>query len=420
MQRFRFRAEVLEAQDERLQAALAAAYADHFRPACDCLSGGVPMYIAHVGDDYVVKRMPNSGSHHSADCPSYEPPPELSGLGEVFGSAIQEDVETGITTLKLDFSLAKTAGRAPNEPSGVPADSVRTDGAKLTLRGTLHLLWDRAMLNQWHPGMGGKRNWYVVRERLLTASRDMETKGDEFDNVLFIPEQFSLDRKDEIYKRRMQRLSPLLAPARGARPLRILIAEVKGAEPARYGFRYVIKHLPDMPMLADKTLHQRLQKRFATELALWEADESSHMVIVATFGMDAAGNACLEEASLTLMTDNWIPVEHQWDLQLVHALTHGQREFTKCLRYNLAHDRPLACAVLTDTPAPVALYAVPADAANAYTQSLEELCDSSELPSWQWRSGETTMPELPARATAALRRDRTYEAPATTDARESA
>jgi len=55
------------------------------------------MYVARLGEGFIVKRMPDTGSHHAPDCPSYEPPAELSGLGQVLGSAITEDPATGET-----------------------------------------------------------------------------------------------------------------------------------------------------------------------------------------------------------------------------------------------------------------------------------------------------------------------------------
>ena len=91
------------------------------------------MYIARSGDHYIIKRMPNSGSQHHVECDSYEPPAELSGLGEVSGSAIQEDIESGLTALKLDFSLSKTGGRKAPVASGIEPESVRADGAKEVL-----------------------------------------------------------------------------------------------------------------------------------------------------------------------------------------------------------------------------------------------------------------------------------------------
>jgi hypothetical protein len=65
------------------------------------------MYVAKVDDKYLIKRMPNSGSGHAPACDSYEPPPELSGLGQVIGSAIQENPDEGTTALKFDFALSK-------------------------------------------------------------------------------------------------------------------------------------------------------------------------------------------------------------------------------------------------------------------------------------------------------------------------
>ena len=398
MQSFQFKSESLRADDPRLAAALQSAYANKERPACMCLQPGVPMYIAHANDDYIVKRMPNSGSRHHPDCGSFEPPAELSGLGEVNGSAIQEDTESGITTLKLDFTLAKAGKRAEPAAAGAAPDSVRTDGSKLTLRGVLHYLWDQAELNRWLPAMAGKRTWYVVRSRLLEASTNTLAKGDALDSMLYIPETFSVDRKDEILGRRLEKLRRLAEPAKGPRKLMLMVAEVKHIEPSRYGHKFVLKHLPDMPLMLAEDLHKRIVKRFEADLALWDVDEATHLVMIGTFGFDGAGNACAEEVSLIVTTANWIPIENRSDLQLVDALTHAGRRFTKGLRYNMAADRPLATAVLSDTtPRAVALYVVPPNARPEYKAALDELIESSELASWDWRAGETAMPALPDR-----------------------
>ncbi len=107
--------------------AIAAAHAAHQRPRCLCLVEGVEMYVARLAgtsDGFIVKRMPDTGSHHAPDCPSYEPPAESSGLGQVLGSAISEDPATGETTLKLDFPLSKMAGRSTMPAAGEASDSV--------------------------------------------------------------------------------------------------------------------------------------------------------------------------------------------------------------------------------------------------------------------------------------------------------
>ena len=56
------------------------------RPLCLCKEPSPAMYIAQVGDQYIVKRMPLSGGGHDPSCFSYEPPDELSGLGVLMGT----------------------------------------------------------------------------------------------------------------------------------------------------------------------------------------------------------------------------------------------------------------------------------------------------------------------------------------------
>lgn len=399
METYRFGSLVLNSDDARFGPSLQRAHADKSRPLCVCQPPeGVPMYVARLHDGFLVKRMPYTGSLHHPDCDSYEPPPELSGLGEVAGSAIHEDIDAGLTSIKLDFSLSKTGSRSIAAGNG-SAPNVRTDGSRLTLRGVLHYLWEQAQLNRWVPAMAGKRSWYVVRKHLLQAAADKTAKGAALTDVLFIPEQFSVDRKDEIETRRiahLRRLRPR-SPIKASRPLMLLIGEVKAIEPARYGHKITIKHLPDLTFLLADDLHKRMVRRFELELALWGDDESTHLVTIATFGMNDAGVASIEELCLVPTTANWIPVEHHFDVQLLDSLTQTGRRFTKGLRYNIAGDRPLASAVLSDaTPTPVAMYLIPLSAGDDYRQALDALVESSDLPHWVWKTGEEPMPQLPA------------------------
>ena len=170
--------EVIAADSADFQTRLAEAQSRQVRPLCLCRDPGLPLYISRVGGRLILKRMPGTGAQHDPACASYEPPYELSGLGSVAGSAIREDLETGTTLLKLDFSLTKSAGRALPAPSATPEKGeVRSDGTKLTLRALLHYLWDQAGFNRWRPGMAGKRNWAVIRKFLLEAAEGKSSKG---------------------------------------------------------------------------------------------------------------------------------------------------------------------------------------------------------------------------------------------------
>ena len=395
METYRIDGSMVTASDHAFASHLARAHSNKSRPSCLCVAGaGIPMYVCRHNTGYLIKRMPNTGVHHHPDCTSYEPPVELSGLGEIAG-ALKEDIDDGTTALKLGFRLAKVGAKPLPLASGVELDSVRTDGSRLTLRGTLHYLWEEAKLNRWSPAMEGKRSWYVVRKYLLQAAADKTAKGAPLMDLLFIPETFSLEHKSEIESRRRAKLGHAKV-AKGAQPLMLLLGEVKAIDTARYGYKMTIKHLPDMAFLVADDLMKRLVKRFESELGLWSEKESTRLLVIATFEVRDSGICSIEEACLVPVTDNWIPFESGVEADLMQELTQAGRRFTKSLRYNLATDRPLASAVLSDTaPVPTALYLVPSSANDAYGDALDRLIESSALTSWLWKTGEQAMPGLP-------------------------
>lgn len=232
--RYNINGAVYEATDSRVQEALSRSYAIKKRPFCLCTNPPVEMYIAFVNNHFIVKRMPGTGVKHNPECHSYEIPDELSGLGQVLGSAIQENIESGKTLLKLNFSLSKGATRKPNAGDGKEKGSVKADGSKLTLKGLLHYLWEQAGFNKWSPAMENKRNWYVIRKYLNEAVENKLAKGNDLHSIVYVPETFILDHKDEITKRRLLSLRPLNMNAGKGRNLMIVIGEVKEFSKARF------------------------------------------------------------------------------------------------------------------------------------------------------------------------------------------
>ena len=377
---------------------LAQAHAAKCRPLCLCRTPGVPMYVAHFGDRFILKRMPETGPRHDPSCDSYEAPYELSGFGHVSGGAIQESVEDGVTRLKLDFSLSKTGAKAPAATKeGTDTGAANADGAKLSLRSLLHYLWDQAEFNRWRPRMAGKRNWAVIRKFLIEAAEGKTAKGKALSEALFIPEMFALDREAEIAERRTASLRPLFASDKRGRPLMVLIGEVKEIALARFGHRLVVKHLPKFPFLLDEDIHRRMAAKFAAELSLWSATPDAHLIVIATFGQNPTGVAMIDSIALMTVTENWIPFEHSFDAALLEGLTRVGASFLKGLRYNLPGEQPLASVVLReDGVEPTALYIVPPGADEAYRTALDALTGQSELATWIWKAGVEEMPSLPA------------------------
>lgn len=386
---------VVDLNREGVDKILLDAHTKKHRPLCMCRKPGVPMYLAKIEGKVHIKRMPNSGMDHSPDCESYEPPAELSGLGQVMGSAIQENPEDGITTLKLEFSLSKAPGKAPPTPSGAESDSVKTDGNKLSLRGTLNYLYEAAGFNKWTPAMRGKRNYSVFRKYFTQATDDKKTKGGSLSDALYVPEAFSVEQKDAIAQRRTLKLGKI-ASSGSSRKLMILVGEIKGFAPARYGQKVVFKHCADFPFMLNDDIYNRLHKRFAAELNLWDAFEDTHLLAIATFGVGSTGVASIEEVALMICDENWIPFENTHEKELISSLIESGRSFIKGLRYNLPSTTPLASLVLTDTePLPTAMYAIPPGASESFTKSVDGLIEESKLQSWRWAIGDEAMPAIP-------------------------
>lgn len=394
MMRYLINGKVVVADSPDFSKQLAEVYGSKIRPLCLCKHPGVEVYIAKLAEKtYIIKRMPNSGGCHAPECESYEPPQELSGAGQVMGAAIQEDSAEGVTTIKLDFSLSKSPSK-PVINSGSEKDSVRTDGSRLTLRGALHYLWEEAGFNRWSPTMAGKRNWYVVRKFLQQAAEGKTTKRMSLNDVLYVPEPFNPEHKDDIVKRRNHHLLKLTNPQSATKPLMMLVGEVKEVGQARYGYKLVVKHLPDFHFMMNEDIFKRFCKRFDTELEMWSASESVHLIAIATFGIGKTGVASIEEISVMTVSDNWIPFETVVEKQLLDTLVNQKRRFIKGLRYNLSSDAPLAFAVLTDTKEATALYIVDPEVSDRYLEELAELRDASKLSSWVWNILDD-MPELP-------------------------
>ncbi|ALK35151.1 DUF1173 domain-containing protein [Burkholderia plantarii] len=411
MQRFELDGREFDGESNSFLGLLPAAHDEKKRPLCLCRSPGIPMYIARFEDRFIVKRMPGTARQHSVDplCDSYEPPAGLSGYGDVDGSAIIEDPESGMVTLKFGFSLAKGASREMPEPSGNEPESVKADGKKLTLRGLLHYLWEQAGLNRWSPAMAGKRGWSLVRRELLKAAAGKQSKKLDLIDLLYIPETFVLDQEDLIEQRRAAHLARISASNAGKPHYILVIGELKEIAKTRFGFKLVIKHLPRFGLMLDEKTKKRLEKVFKAELEMSASTEGTHLIVIATASVSASGTATVQEVSMMLTTENWIPFENLTEHTLLKSL--AKRRFLKCLRYNQATTSPIANVLLTDAEKETALFVVPADASTSYQSSLDTLIEESDVDAWVWRVGAGTMPALPLtayeeRAAAAARRNR--------------
>ncbi len=174
-----------------LQAALVDVYGTDERPRCLCVEPGIEMYVAQHAQ-LVIKRMPGTGAAHHPSCPSYEAPPSETGLGDLLGEAVIERGPERVE-VRLDFPLSHVSVPRPAQAPSAPSQSVSAAQRRLSMRGLLHLLWDRAGFSRWSPRMEGKRSWFVIRKYLLEAAAEIDAKGAPLASRLFIPEPFRPD-----------------------------------------------------------------------------------------------------------------------------------------------------------------------------------------------------------------------------------
>lgn len=383
--------EVVSPGSVGFEEALARVHLRHVRPRCLCQPEGVPMYIARLGDGFIVKRMPFTGHCHAPDCGSYEPPLEMSGRGEV-APAIREDLATGLTALRVDFALCQRPGRAAPMSTGELSGSARSLGSRLTLRGVLHYLWEQAELNRWHPGFEGRRPWAAVRRHLLRAAQTTLVGGQPLAQRLYVPEVFSAEQREVLAQRRRQQWASALPRPGQPQPLLLVLAELKQLLPARYGHQAVLKHLPDVPFGLDAALARRLIRRFEAELATWSADSHLHLVLLATAALSEHGLPSLVEVTLMLTTAAWLPVDNAWEAELLNALVQERRRFSKPMRYQLAAGERLPTAVLADTEAPpTPLYVLCGTEASTAVPTDDR--------AWCWSPQDSVLPALPGRRT---------------------
>lgn len=376
---------------------LVQAYRGKIRPLCLCCDPPIPMYIADIGEQLVIKRMPLTGGKHDPSCPSYDPPYELSGLGPLMGGAIKLDPMAGTAALKLDFSLSKRGAVTKSHATTTPADSVHNDSKKLSLRGLLHFLWHESGLTEWTAHWSGKRHWWQVYHHLSEAARLMEVRGEALAERLLIPEPFRADDKAAIEQRRAQKLGRLFQTASGSKKLMVLVGEIKEFAEARNGRQIVIKHMPGSRLYLEEQAWRSLQRRFETELMLWQNAEASHLMAITTIGGTSAGIVTVNEIAVMTVTEQWLPIENAYEQQLVERVARLRTKSVKGLRFNLARSQPLANVILPETkPLPLAMYLVPPDATEDFKVMLEEMTEARpDLASWIWRVGDGEMPHLP-------------------------
>ena len=388
------------AADPGLQDGLARVYGSSERPRCMCVPGGVEMYIAKHAE-YVVKRMPDTGRQHHPTCPSFEPEPGMSGLGELLGEAIIEHSPDQVE-VRTDFPISRMPGRSMPRGEAVadPAE-VHAPRKRMSLRALLHYLYERAGFNRWYPAMEGRRNQGVLHKYLSEAARGVLLKGATLDERLYVPEPFWAELKEEIGARRRRSLALLLSPEDAVQfKMAILVGEYNGSEPTNFGRRIIVRHMPDVALYIESKAWERVERSYGAILQARDADvaRKPRVMMAALIYAKREHVYQVDTLSMMLTTDQWIPLDGLHELPLIEALQREQRAFMKPLKYDARTSAAFPNVLLLDCGSvPRPLHVVSPFGEEKERALKERSVATSGEPTWVWYT-DKDMPPLPERA----------------------
>ncbi len=393
---FLIRGTLLRGDSPGLQAALTEVYGTDDRPRCLCVDRGVEMYVAQHAQ-LVIKRMPGTGAAHHPSCPSYEAPASETGLGDLLGEAVIERGPERVE-VRLDFPLSHVSAPRPVQAAPAPSQSVSATPRRLSMRGLLHLLWDRAGFARWSPRMQGKRNWFVVRKYLLEAAAEIDAKGAPLASRLFIPDPFRPDAAEALRARRLAFFEALRLDGSGEHvPLALLVAEVKDLVERGDGYAMVLKHLPDCALLLDSSTGRQLARRFERELLAKAQQPDTRLIVGCTLRPAEQGLGHADTLAMMIVTSEWLPFEHLLERALLGELVRQARRFLKLLPYESGPSAAFASALLLDVgDAPVPLHVEVPIVSGSRVRLPDQQRSGMGTKTWIWRPGEALkIPPLP-------------------------
>lgn len=391
MQQYIIMDQRVDEADERFETLLRKAYEEGVRPVCLCKTTGVPMYVSRTGEALYLKRMPLSGGSHSPECDRFEVPASISGKSELLGQAIIESDSDNVAIVKLGFPIMSGTSRAAPTRSSLEASSVKATPTRLTMRALLDYLWDEAELNLLAPAFVGRRYWGHVQKFLRNAAVGKSTSKIAFENLLYIPEVFTVERKEEIAASRRR----LLDASTQDKHKMVIIGSMKALEDTRLGGKLSILHAPGFPLFLDVGLYKKVKNRFRNETELWGSLDGTHLMVISTFLATDSGVGKIEELAVMNVTAEWIPFSNLVEYELLDILAKTKRRFVRSMHYNLENKVPLAFGILLDagedgTP----MFICPGDATEAEVAAYQSIIEETGIPSWFWHTHQP-MPPLP-------------------------
>lgn len=307
---------------------------------CGCPSAlPRPLYISLRDGRYHLSRWPGQGGHHAIDCRFYSTVPEHSGMQCYEDGVIKE--ANGLLSVRLAHGLREHEGKDAS-----PADQLKRilEGARdgksqraMSILGLLHLLWQEAAINIWHPNMAGRRYSTVVASRLRKAGSRIGSQRIRLSDILVLPAEKQSPE---------QRINETVVQAANEKKLRLVLvgalAKHTGVHPDAF---------PESPMFAKpfgyprlyvgSPLRKALETQFARELKAWA--DGHRVIFIAHCEVKQAAKsgrvyARAVAGALMRVSPMWIPVDSGYELEVETLLREQHRFFEKPMRFDSHHE----------------------------------------------------------------------------------
>lgn len=312
-------------------------------PVCLCnKEQRLQLYIAQKNNFYLA-RMPGTGEKHASFCPFYGAPPALSGMAVYKKTAVTEQNDDSLL-VKISDGIGLTSagkkGGGGGGGGGGASDGEKKQRSKMSLLALLHLLWEKAEFNRWHPRMKGRRNYFTLYKYLSIAAEKIVVKKHPLIDYLYIPEPFRVDQKDSIERRTQDLLYRLLLDPQGRKKRMVVVGVVKRFARSEYGYGI---HLAQAPGRLVFWMNKELSASFQNEFFEGAAPEDSisddhHLVTIMTVERTKKGNYAVVNIAVMETTLDYLPYSNDQDRRLVAELIASSRLFSRQLRYDADTD----------------------------------------------------------------------------------
>jgi hypothetical protein len=389
---------------EGWQQALYALRDEHGAAVCTCNSNQeLRLYPFRRFGRVHLARYPFTGDLHAQACQFFTIEAEASGERGPVVSAINQGPD-GSLSLHLRFPLVKRLDKPSQveETDKVPSEAPRR--AFMSELEMLWLLWDRAQINHWHPGMAGKRRWGGLANALATAAGTIRTIAGR---TVIIP----ASGPPGFYERVDDQLREMVRTVNakpGVVQATVLIGEIgtysRGPDATVFYLRK--EHGAKLQLFTTHQAGDRILEAGVGVAAALDTPKRQDRVIgvfVAQLRLrrsaEIAGDVKFGAAMVT--TSDFIPYSSDHDRRLAYGLIAQQRQFIKPLCYDRTHGLQ-PTFVLNDTGEPLPVEVWPTDEMRDEVEitnrsiTYRQRFGHDQVLTWRpTAEGDNSMPALP-------------------------